>query len=156
MSEIPQNSKFCEQDKTNLYAQYMFTTKLKITQVEKSKISLVTLQTYSNGTYLRNRLANISLFLQNLFLAEPIFEIGSLNLFNMKPTFRYRKILKFEAWKKLVLARYEILGWLFNIFTADDEYTPHHRENLPLLLQMQLCKKFKTFCLLLFRFWNLY
>ena len=65
----------------------MFTTKLMITQVQKLEISLVTLQTCSNGTYLQTRLPNLSLFLPNLFLAEPIFKIGSLNLFNMEPTF---------------------------------------------------------------------
>ena len=67
-----------------------------ITQVQKLKINLVTLQTYSNGTYLRNRLPNLSLFLPNLFLAELLFKIGSLKLFNMEPTFRYRKIPKFR------------------------------------------------------------
>ena len=38
-----------------------------------------------------------------------------------------------------------ILGWLFNTFTVSDEYTHHDRENLPLPLQMQLFKKYKTF-----------
>ena len=79
----------------------MFTIKLIITQVQKLKIILVTLQTYSNGTYLRNRLPNLSLFLPNIFLAEPIFKIGSLNLFNMEPKFRYRKILKFRSLEKV-------------------------------------------------------
>ena len=79
----------------------MFITKLIITQVQKLKISLVTLQTCSKGTYFRTRLPNLSLFLPNLFLAEPIFKIGSLNLFNMEPTFRYHKILKFQGLKKV-------------------------------------------------------
>ena len=79
----------------------MFTTKLIITQVQKLKINLVTLHTYSNGTYLRNRLPNLSLFLPNVFLAEPIFEIASWNLLNMEPTFRYRKILKFRGLEKV-------------------------------------------------------
>ena len=60
----------------------MFTTKLIITQIQKLKVNLVTFQVCSNGTYLRNSLPNLSLFLLNFFLAETIFKIGSLNLFN--------------------------------------------------------------------------
>ena len=36
----------------------------------------------------------------DFFLAEPIFKIGSQNLFSMEPTFRYREILKFRGLKK--------------------------------------------------------
>ena len=50
-----------------------------------------------NGNYLQNQLRNLSLILWNLFLAEPIFKKGSLKLFGTEPTFRYRKILKFQV-----------------------------------------------------------
>ena len=40
--------------------------------------------------------------------------------------------------KKSFLARTQILRWLNNRFSADDEYNPLNKENLPLPLQMQL------------------
>ena len=37
-------------------------------------------------------------------------------------------------------------NFLKNTLTADDEYSRHNRENLPLPIQTQLSKKLKTFC----------
>ena len=52
---------------------------------------------YSNRIYLQNWLRNLSLIVRNLFLAEFIFKIGSINLLSTEPTFLYRGILKFRG-----------------------------------------------------------
>ena len=39
-----------------------------------------------------------TLILRNLFLAEPVFKIGSPYLFSKFPAFCHRKMWKFEAW----------------------------------------------------------
>ena len=48
--------------------------------------------------------------------------------------------------KKSFLIRSEILGLFFKTLTADDEYSGHNTESLPLPIQMQLSTKRKTFC----------
>ena len=62
------------------------------------KISSVILQVCSNEAYLQKQLRNLSSVLWNSFVAEPIFKIGSLNLFSAEPTFRFRKCWNFETW----------------------------------------------------------
>ena len=52
---------------------------------------------YSNRTYLQNLLWRLLLILQNLFIAESIFKIFSLNSFRNEPTFHYRYSLKFRG-----------------------------------------------------------
>ena len=49
----------------------------------------------SNRTCLQNQLWSRSLILRNLFLAEPIFKVDSLNLVINEPAFRYRYSLIF-------------------------------------------------------------
>ena len=48
--------------------------------------------------------------------------------------------------KKSFSIRSEILGLFFKTLTADDEYSGHNTESLPLPIQMQLSTKRKTFC----------
>ena len=45
-----------------------------------------------------------------------------------------------------------MLDWVVNALTADDEYSRHNTENLPLPIQMQLSKKPKTFCCIFIAF----
>ena len=49
----------------------------------------VTLQAYNNGVT-ENRLWNLQLILRNLFLRGTIFKRGSVNLFSVETTSRYR------------------------------------------------------------------
>ena len=53
-------------------------------------MNLLILQACSSKTHFQNRLRNLT-----FHFAEPAFKIGSLNLFNTEPTFRYHKCLKF-------------------------------------------------------------
>ena len=55
----------------------------------------VILQACSNATNLHNRLRNILLNLWNLFVAESIFKMVSLNLFGAEPTFHGNNMLNF-------------------------------------------------------------
>ena len=68
----------------------------KISKTWKLKVNSVVHKACSKGFYLRNRLKNALLILQNLYLAQPIFKIGSLNLFSTEPNFCYCEILKFQ------------------------------------------------------------
>ena len=45
----------------------------------------------------------------------------------------------------MFLVSSEIFGLLVNALTADDEYSRHNMENVPLPIQMQLSKTPKTF-----------
>lgn len=59
----------------------------------------VILQVYNDRIYLQNRLRNLQLISGNPFLAELIFKIGSLNLFDTETTFRYCNLIKFRRRK---------------------------------------------------------
>ena len=47
--------------------------------------------------------------------------------------------------KKLCLVRYQVLGLLVNMMTANYEFSCSNRENLPLPIQINLSKKPSTF-----------
>ena len=54
--------------------------------------------------------------------------------------------------QKVILDRSKILGMFVYLLAADDEYFCHHKENVPLPIQMQLSKKQETFWCFLFYF----
>ena len=60
------------------------------------------------------------------------------------------------SWEKSLLVRTEILGLFVNIWTADDKYSRHSRENFPQQFQMQLSQKQNFFVNFLLRFRNLH
>ena len=68
-------------------------------------MNCVVLQACYNGSYLRNRLRNVLLILENLYLVEPIFKTGFLHLSYTEPTFRYGEILKFWG----------LIGYIYNM-----------------------------------------
>ena len=49
------------------------------------------------------------------------------------------------SWKKFRLLTFEILGHLFKILAADDDYPVLNRDNLTIPIQMNLSKKKKSF-----------
>ena len=49
------------------------------------------------------------------------------------------------SWKKFRLLTFEILGHLFKILAADDDYPVLNRDNLTIPIQMHLSEKLKTF-----------
>lgn len=63
---------------------------------KKRKINLVFFQLQQRVLFAELITQNLSLISQNLYLAELIFKIDSLNLFSTKPLFCYREILKFR------------------------------------------------------------
>ena len=77
----------------------------KISKTWKLKVNSVVHKACSKGFYLRNRLKNALLILQNLYLAQPIFKIGSLNLFSTEPNYWY-KFLKQNIFKTKICMNY--------------------------------------------------
>ena len=58
------------------------------------------------------------------------------------------------GWKKSLLFICQILGLLFNTLAADEKYPLLKRDNLTVLIQMQLSQKQKTFSLFLAAIWK--